>query len=70
MACGKPVVARGNSQWSRLLVDGGSQGSVVFVFIISLKGSIRIHINSPHKVIQASRQIGGQGCNCSGCAET
>ena len=66
MTCGKPVVARGNSQWSSLLVDGDLQGCVVFVFIISLKGSIRIHINSPHKVVQASRQIRGHGLQLLG----
>ena len=66
MACGKSVVARGNSQWSSLLVDGDLQGCVVFVFIVSLKGSIRIHINSPHKVVQVSHQIGGHGLGLLG----
>ena len=70
MTCGKPVVARGNSQWSSLLVDVDSQGSVVFVFIASLKGSIRIHINSSHKAVQASHQIRGHGLQLLGDAET
>ena len=43
-----------------------SKGCVVFVFIVSLKGSIQIHINSPHKVVQASHQILDRGLNLLG----
>ena len=39
---------------------------MVFVFIVSLKGSIQIHINSPYKVVQASHQIRGHGLQLLG----
>ena len=40
---------------------GGSQA-----FLLSLKGSIQIHINSPYKVVQASHQIRGHGLQLLG----
>lgn len=39
---------------------------MVFVFMAIFKESIQIHINSPHKVVQVSHQIGGHGLGLLG----